>query len=128
MAFVHALQLSTLMISQALILLFAALPADAFPSVNCTESSFRTPALAVDELHYSARLKIGSFRVTNIAINYTTVISCEAGQCALDSRGNGDDRVDTWGSATVDGGSVSISLYQSWICSDKRWNDTVPVR
>ncbi|KAM7206121.1 hypothetical protein V8F20_002903 [Naviculisporaceae sp. PSN 640] len=128
MASLLALRLSTLLISQALILLFTALPAHAFSIVNCTENSFRTPAFAVDELNYSSPLHTGSFRVTNIAINYTTVINCKDGRCALDSRGNGDDKVDTFGALALEGQSVSISLNQSWSCSDKRWNDTVPVR
>ncbi|KAK4163943.1 hypothetical protein QBC43DRAFT_335063 [Cladorrhinum sp. PSN259] len=127
MAFIQRLRFSPLLVP-VLVLLFAVLPTAAFPSINCTETSFRTPSLAVDNLHYSSRVGYGSFRVTNIALNYTTIISCEARRCTPDSRGDGDDRVDTLATAVLNNGSVSITINQSWICSDKRWNDTVPVR
>ncbi|KAM7191510.1 hypothetical protein V8F33_008861 [Rhypophila sp. PSN 637] len=121
------MQLSTMLIRLLLVFSLAVHPAVAIASINCTDTSFRAPAWAVDNVHYSSRVRIGSFRLTNTAINYSTTISCESGRCTSDSSGDGDEKVDTWATAALNGGSLVISLSQTWTCDDKRWNDE-PVR
>ncbi|KAK4209218.1 hypothetical protein QBC37DRAFT_378273 [Rhypophila decipiens] len=116
-----------MLIQVLLVFSLAVHAAVAITSINCTETSFRAPAWAVDNVHYSSRVRIGSFRLTNTAISYSSIISCESGRCTPGANGDGDEKVDTRATAALNGGSLVITLNQTWTCNDKRWNDE-PVR
>jgi hypothetical protein len=90
---------------------------------NCTENSFRIPSWTVDNLQYDKVGGTGSFRLANRVNEYSADITCAAdGSCVPDSA---EGNVDV--SAAFDGGSLEVTVNQTWICDDKTWNNA-PVR
>ncbi|KAM7211248.1 hypothetical protein V8F06_013366 [Rhypophila decipiens] len=91
MASVPRPQMLAMLIQVLLVFSLALFHTGAVATTNCTDISFRTPAWAVDNVHYSSRVRIGPFRLTNIANNYSTTMSCESGRCTPHISGNEDE-------------------------------------
>ncbi|KAK4210796.1 hypothetical protein QBC37DRAFT_403059 [Rhypophila decipiens] len=94
----------------------------------CVDKSYRTSPLlwTLENLQYSSRVKIGSFRLTNKQSDYSTLIYCDTGLCRPapddDSNPAGDGQgylgSNITGTVNLTGGMANVAFNQTWTCDN----------